>query len=176
MSSKYCRMFRPDEGPQPETKSLEALGAAMATEETLTRARDDSRIPAGYTYLAHILAHDLTFDRTQGLPDGPMDLAQLRNARHPFIDLESIYGNRAAGPHHNLYQSDGVRLKLGAVKLAEGVRWDDLPREDDGLAIIGDEKKRREPDDSADAGGVLAIPQCCRRPPRSQQPRTTRHL
>jgi hypothetical protein len=133
-------MFRPGEDPQPEAKSLEALGVVMATEETLTRARDDSRIPAGYTYLAHILAHDLTFDTTQGLPAGSLDLANLHNARHPFVDLESIYGSGPAGPHNALYQTDGVRLKLGPVKLAESVRWGDLPREEDGSAIIGDER------------------------------------
>jgi hypothetical protein len=102
VGSKYCRLFRQSEEPPTDVRSLEALGAAMATEDTLTRARDDSRIPAGYTYLGHLLAHDLTFDTTQGLPVDALDVENLENARSPFVDLESIYGSGPEGAHHAL--------------------------------------------------------------------------
>lgn len=140
VTSKYSRMFRPCDGPGPDAASLKDLGSAMATEEALTRARDDSRMPAGYTYLAHLLAHDLTFDKTQGMPGATMQVELLENARTPFVDLESVYGRGPAGGDEALYESDGVRLKLGAVKGARGVKWNDLPRRSDGSAIIVDER------------------------------------
>ncbi len=140
MGSRYCRLFRQSEEPPPDVRSLAALGEAMATEDTLTRARDDSRIPAGYTYLGHLLAHDLTFDRTQGLPVDALDVEQLENGRSPFVDLESIYGSGPESAHHELYEPDGVRMKLGPVKGTSSVRWNDLPRRDDGSAIIVDER------------------------------------
>ncbi len=137
---RYGRLFCRSETDAPTIESLVELGEAMATEDTLTRSRDDSRIPAGYTYLSHILAHELTFDRTEGLPSGPMDLKELRNGRSPFIDLGSIYGQGPLSTDHSLYEPDGVRLKVGPVKGPNGTKWNDLPRRSDGSAIVADER------------------------------------
>lgn len=140
MGFKYRRLFRQSENPQPEVRSLVALGEAMATDNTLTRSRDDSRIPAGYTYLGHILAHDLTFDRTEGLPTEAIDLDQAENGRSPFVDLESIYGGGPKYADQAFFEADGLHMKLGPVKTANGFTWNDLPRREDSTAVIADER------------------------------------
>ena len=88
------------------------------------------RIPAGFTYLSQFVDHDLTFDpaplRRSGDPV---------NLRTPRLDLDSVYG---AGPAAQpfLYDSaadpPGVRLLIGRGET------DDLPRNAQGRALLGD--------------------------------------
>jgi hypothetical protein len=55
----------------------------------------------------------------------------LRNARRPALDLECLYGDGPVG-HPFLYQRDDP------AKLLLGVGGHDVPRNADGIAIIGD--------------------------------------
>jgi heme peroxidase len=86
-------------------------------------------IPAGFTYLAQFVDHDITFDPVSQL-DGFSDPCTLENFRTPRLDLDSVYG---AGPQDQpyLYEPDGVRLVVGGDEVA------DLPRLR-GRAVIGD--------------------------------------
>lgn len=92
-------------------EKLVKLGQCMSdTEWPAERRNNESDIPAGYTYLGQMLAHEITFHKTEDLPPSePLP----DNMRSPQIDLDSLYG---AGPDDGegagLYE-DRTRLKVG---------------------------------------------------------------
>ena len=92
-------------------------------------SRDSPALPAGITYLAQFLDHDLDFDPTSSL-ERQSDPAALSNFRTPAFDLDNIYG---AGPVVNpqLYDSGSAGTKLL-------VGDHDLARSAQGTALIGD--------------------------------------
>ncbi|GLI01651.1 peroxidase family protein [Phytohabitans aurantiacus] len=92
---------------------------------------DNPGMTAGMTFLGQFLDHDMTFDTTSvlGVPTPP---ESTQNVRTPALDLDSVYGGGpAASP--NLYQADRVKLRIES-----GGRFEDLPRNSDGSAIIAD--------------------------------------
>lgn len=95
---------------------------------------DNPEIPAGYTYLGQFIDHDVTFDPASSLQRAN-DPNALHNFRTPRFDLDSIYGEGTADEPF-LYErdSDG-RLLLGRVGEGEEL---DLPRNAEGVALIGD--------------------------------------
>ena len=99
-----------------------------------------ANIPSGYTYVGQFLDHDITLDPR------PNDLltavapSALLNHRTPQLDLDSVYGEGPTGSPQ-LYESDGVHLRLGAP--LTGATHDpaahDLLRDPaNGKALIGD--------------------------------------
>ena len=58
----------------------------------------DSGIPAGYTYLGQFIDHDLTFDRTDVALGTDITPAEMKQARSPALDLDSLYGAGPARP------------------------------------------------------------------------------
>lgn len=91
-------------------------------------------VPAGYTYLAQFVDHDLTFD-THSVFDDPKSLERASNMRTPRFDLDNVYG-RGPDDQPYLFQDtfDGTML-LGDA-LDNGVK--DVQRNSEGRAIIGD--------------------------------------
>ncbi len=72
---------------------------------------ESRHIPAGFTYLAQFVDHDITFDPVSVL-DAVNDPYALENFRTPRLDLDSVYGTgRQDQPY--LYEPDGVRLVVG---------------------------------------------------------------
>lgn len=98
--------------PAPSDELLEAIADVM----TQDGEDIDSPIPAGFTYLAQFVDHDLTRDRTD-VPFGTpvTDPSLLTQARSPALDLDSVYG---IGPtvEPGFYQPDGIRLKIGKTQ------------------------------------------------------------
>jgi Animal haem peroxidase len=91
----------------------------------------DSTITSGYTYLGQFLAHEITFDKEPSL--SPI------NYRSPEIDLDSLYGLGPPRDGH-LYR-DRLRLKVDQTQSNDNLHVsfeNDLPRDDEGKAIIGD--------------------------------------
>ncbi|MEY2516381.1 MAG: hypothetical protein QOJ89_3739 [bacterium] len=130
----------PDAGPDA-TEALFTLLDANAN--ALGPPRDNTHIPAGYTYLGQFIDHDITFDPTS-LLGRDNDPQALVNFRTPRYDLDSLYGS---GPQDQpfLYDWDceprGVKLLVGHNPAdAEGERSEpvDLPRNERGRALIGD--------------------------------------
>jgi len=118
-----------------------------AIEELVARMGDPSRsraanprIPAGFTYLGQFIDHDITFDPTSKL-DAVVDPRALVNFRTPRLDLDSVYGSGPAVQPF-LYDWDseprGVRLLIGKTKGDTVDEIDDLPRNSQGRALIGD--------------------------------------
>ncbi|WP_320780318.1 heme peroxidase family protein [Streptomyces sp. CRN 30] len=147
-------------------KALNALGIAMV--ETAAEARDpriNSPIPPIYTYWGQFVDHDLTAatDRDTGtisITDEPIQptrpeevVEKLRNARHPALNLDSVYGDgpfATPAPGSIAVPYDGVKFRLGLlspVPASVGApvppvddNQRDLPRRDDGTPLVGDDR------------------------------------
>jgi Animal haem peroxidase len=91
-----------------------------------------SQIPAGFTYLGQFIDHDMTFDRTTVMLGANISPAELLQARSPSLDLDSLYGGGPQDPESaKFYEADGLHLKMGKTKAAEGIPAKDgfdLPR------------------------------------------------
>jgi hypothetical protein len=83
--------------------------------EAASAVAGDSRIPAGYTYLAQFIAHDLSFDPTPSLQQR-VDVSTLNNLSVPGFDLDCVYGRGPLEQPYLYKQEDGsVRMLLGRV-------------------------------------------------------------
>lgn len=106
----------------PMDVSAEAPGVACA---------DNPSIPAGWAFFGQFIAHDITNDRQ------PLQSHEEigRNFRAPRLDLECVYGGGVTGQPY-LYDKDDYDLfLLGTDDHGES---GDLPRNPQGLALIGD--------------------------------------
>jgi hypothetical protein len=123
-------MFKDLPTHAPPDDLLDALAAQMA--DPGGAALDSPAILAGDTYFGQFIDHDMTLDRTP-MPEQELDPKALTNFDSPYFDLASVYGR---GPELDpqLYAADGVHMRV--VRNAEGV--EDLPRLEDGTALIGD--------------------------------------
>jgi hypothetical protein len=63
---------------RPAPDGLIALGKVMQDTPNL---KDHPTLAAGFTYFGQFLDHDITFDKTEGLPDG---VKRRRNHARPF--------------------------------------------------------------------------------------------
>jgi hypothetical protein len=95
---------------------------------------DDAHdVSAGWPFFGQLVAHDITADRS--LPVHQADPATLHNARNPTIDLEFLYGDGPSGNPYLYDRSDAAKMLLGSN---DTERPDDLPRNAQGVALIGD--------------------------------------
>src|SRR5882762_6477282 len=131
-AARYARMF-------PELPSLvgdEAFLRAMGRAGGLCEFADpddtsgsSSSIAAGWPFFGQFVAHDITADRS--VLRSHVDPAALRNARTPQLNLECLYGDGPIG-HPFLFQRDDP------AKLLLGRDGTDVPRNAEGIAVIGD--------------------------------------
>ena len=118
------------------------LGALVAVMKARTgESSQNTRVPAGFTYLGQFVDHDITFDPMSKL-DEPNDPKSLVNFRTPRLDLDSVYGG---GPSDQPFLYDWPKSGPGGEKLLVGgggpVKCpapEDLPRNQQGRALIGD--------------------------------------
>jgi hypothetical protein len=91
----------------------------------------DGGLSAGFTFLGQFLDHDMTFDTTSRLGVAARP-ERSPNGRTPTFDLDTVYGG---GPtvSPQLYERDRTRFKVGF-----GGLFEDLPRDENRTAIIGD--------------------------------------
>ncbi len=133
-------MFGDIAAPPPLTgPALRELAEMM---ERNTEAADGV-MPAGYTYLGQFIDHDVTFDPTPVSDKFGDEQARL-SFRTPRLDLDSLYGS---GPRDQPYLYVSRDRADRGVKLLEGttiqpggglLAIDDLPRNQDNCALIGD--------------------------------------
>jgi hypothetical protein len=136
---RFGRMFGFLPARELSAGALDTLVELIGASET----GPNPSIPAGYTYFAQFVDHDLTFDPTSRL-DKVNDPLALVNFRTPRLDLDSLYGS---GPDDQpfLYESraaadSGVKLLVGANP-PDGAQADtDLPRNTQGRALTGDHR------------------------------------
>ena len=122
------RRHPPGYGPPDEL--LQQLAAQMG--EPTGAALENPDILSGEVFLGQFIDHDMTFDRSP-MPEQELDPKGLVNFDSPFFDLASVYG-RGPDLDPQFYEADGMHMRI--VRTAEGV--EDLPRQDDGTALIGD--------------------------------------
>ena len=138
---RFGRMFR-RLSPMPplDDAALQALAEQMREPGAPTgwngppQDFDNEAIPAGYTYLGQFIDHDITFDPASSL-QRQNDPDALHDFRTPRFDLDSLYGS---GPIDEPFQyrrgTDGRRMLIEP----NGNGVDDLPRNSEGIALIGD--------------------------------------
>lgn len=140
---RFGRMF-PDAPPlDVEDQRLVELAAALK-EATPPGSLDNPDVPAGFTYLGQFVDHDITFDPTV-IPEKVVDPQQVHNFRSPRLDLDCLYGMGPAVQPYLYEKDDRARLLLGRTAPSadqDGVAIppsaNDLPRNSEGFALIGD--------------------------------------
>ena len=112
---------------------LTATPQALITDPALNLNNvNNPRMSAGMTFLGQFIDHDMTLDVTSSL-ERQADPEQIDNFRTPTLALDNIYGSGPdASPH--LYQ----RADPTKFLIESGGTKDDLPRNSEGFALIGD--------------------------------------
>ncbi|NMG38905.1 hypothetical protein GRZ55_06565 [Chelativorans sp. ZYF759] len=106
---------------------FDALVETMRTTELV-----DGPADAGMTFLGQFIDHDVTFDATSAI-GSKIDPRSIRNIRTPGLDLDCVYGDGpGASPH--LYSRD----LEGFMLFGREDSPHDLPRNCEGIALIGD--------------------------------------
>lgn len=98
--------------------------------------RDNPTHTAGTTFVGQFLDHDTTRDKGSSLGK-PQALSRSENLRNPRLDLDSVYGD---GPYRSseLFEP---RRRWGSpirFRVESGGRFEDLPRREDGSAIVAE--------------------------------------
>jgi heme peroxidase len=94
---------------------------------------DDAREAAGWPLFGQFVAHDITADRSPVTHHADTDT--IRNFRAPRINFECVYGGGPAGSPYLYQREDTAKLLLGRN---DAGRPDDVPRNSEGIALIGD--------------------------------------
>jgi len=136
---KYGRMLPDLPGLATDEEYLLALGRSGSMMDVLSRQddqdakADNPRIPAAFPFLGQFIAHDITADRS--LLQHHARLNELRNFRTPRLDLECLY---ASGPGGDPYLYDLDDLDKFLLGINDIGNLDDLPRNRQGRALVGD--------------------------------------
>ncbi|WP_273452285.1 peroxidase family protein [Nevskia ramosa] len=144
VSARYGRMFpwKADPLDPADLAAMERLATKMQAPEN-EKGRDNPAIPAAYTYFGQFVDHDLTFDLVSTL-EAQTDPKSLWNFRTAALELDSIYGSGPAAAPYLFERHDRTLFKLGAAQASYEASPEkdrlqrDLPRTDDGTAIIAD--------------------------------------
>lgn len=127
-AGRYGRLFPDLPAAQFDDDALLALGTKGGICDG-SASDTDSQVEAGQPFFGQYVAHDLTADRS------PLrlhaDIDSLRNIRSPRANLEALYGG---GPINSPYLYD----QTDPAKLLLGTDGRDLPRNQQGIALIGD--------------------------------------
>lgn len=132
---RYGRMFRSLPPFIPGDAVLQAL--AGATGDLPGPEGDNPEIPSGYTYLGQFVDHDITFDPVSSL-EGATDPDALHTFRTPRFDLDCLYGRGQADSPYLYDQDDPASLLVGRNSDSAEHEPVDLPRNQQGRALIGD--------------------------------------
>jgi hypothetical protein len=133
---RFGAMFKKLPAFTPPDTLLTGLAQTMVERDTSDAflAQGD-RLFAGFTFIGQFIDHDITLDTTP-LEDQQADPDAKVNFRTPRYDLDSVYG-QGPGDDPQFYDpADTDRAKLLLTPNVNGVL--DVPRGDNGRAIIGD--------------------------------------
>ena len=89
----------------------------------------DSHVAAVWPFFGQFIAHDITADRSA--LGHRADRAQIRNFRVPKANLEGVYGAGPVGSPYLYGKDDPAKLLLSPAE-------SDVPRNHEGIALIGD--------------------------------------
>jgi hypothetical protein len=128
---RYRSLFEDLPALQVEEEALHALGRPGGPCDLGVEFVDDvdSHVPAVWPFFGQFIAHDITADRS---PLGHRaDPAQVRNFRVPKTNLEGVYGAGPVGSPYLYSKDDPAKLLLSPTA-------NDVPRNHEGIALIGD--------------------------------------
>jgi hypothetical protein len=127
---RYRRLFEDLPPLESDDRALRELGRPGGPADLGAGAEGpDASVAAGWPFFGQFIAHDITADRS---PLGHRaDPEQIRNFRTPRANLEGVYG---AGPIGSPYLYDSA----DAAKLLLGPGGHDVPRNQQGIALVGD--------------------------------------
>jgi hypothetical protein len=134
---RYTRLFPELPALAIEPQMLRAIGRACARDGDAVGGPADARtVAAARPVFGQYLAHDLTADRSPVTHHDDAEL--LRNARSARLDLEVLYGDGPVGNPYLYSRRDPARLLLSRSESGEE---DDLPRNQEGIALAGDPRQ-----------------------------------
>lgn len=145
----FCKMF-PDLNSWAEDCAVQrqcdaervavALGGPGSIMHDVSNSSPDSDIPAAYTFFAQLVDHDITLDTRSQLHGPPLDdqkIGTLPNLRSASLDLDCVYGLGPEAMPFMYDQDQPGRMLVGNT--VKGVTNPyDVPRNEDGRALIGD--------------------------------------
>ncbi len=112
------------------------LGASSGIMHDVNSSSPDSSTPAGYTFFAQFIDHDITLDTTtalHGSPEENHENSPFPNLRSASLDLDCVYG---FGPEAMPFMYD--QKQPGRMLTGNKKNKNDVPRNRDGRALIGD--------------------------------------
>lgn len=129
--AKYGRMFPELPALRVDGQLLRALGRVGGSCDASVLAEEaDCSVAAWWPVFGQYVAHDITADRS---PLTHHDVAEvLRNFRQPRTNLECLYGEGPVAAPYLFSRADPAKLLTGA---------DDLPRNAEGVALVGDPRQ-----------------------------------
>ncbi len=129
---RYERLFPALAPLETDQADLTALGEAGGPCDGAATSQDGSGA-AGWPFFGQFVTHDITGDRSATPTDRA--LGSLLSLRAPRANLDGIYGAGPAGSPFLYQRADPAKLLLGRNDVGQGA---DLPRNGEGIALIGD--------------------------------------
>ena len=129
----YERLF-PDLPPiKGDTEQLLGLAGPGSICDGGDACPDAVEVAAGWPMFGQLIAHDITADRSPLVHRAAGE--RTENFRSPRANLECIYGDGPVGSPFLYRRDDPAKLLLG---LNDAGEEGDLPRNREGIALIGD--------------------------------------
>jgi Animal haem peroxidase len=127
---RYRRLLGDLPSLEADERALHALGRPGGPADMGANGDGpDAQVEAGWPFFGQFIAHDITADRS---PLGHRaDPDQIRNFRTPRANLEGVYGAGPVGSPYLYDNTDPAKLLLGP----DGA---DVPRNQQGIALVGD--------------------------------------
>ena len=129
----YSRLFPDLPRIEEDNAALLALGVVGGVCDAGETCAYGETVAAGWPMFGQYIAHDITADRSPISPQA--QLARVVNFRSPRANLESLYGTGQIGSPYLFRAEDPDLLLLGTNDRGEPR---DLPRNSQGIALIGD--------------------------------------
>jgi hypothetical protein len=128
---RYRRLFEHLPPLDSEDEALHALGSPGGICDDDADHSPDGAMAAGWPFFGQFIAHDITADRS---PLGHhADPDRIKNFRTPRANLEGVYAAGPTGSPYLFQKDDPAKLLLG-----EGGH--DVPRNYEGIALVGDQR------------------------------------
>jgi Animal haem peroxidase len=129
---RYRRLFESLPALDAEDEALHRLGGPGGIcDDASAEGPTDGEMAAGWPFFGQFIAHDITADRS---PLGHRaDPEQIKNFRTPRANLEGVYAAGPTGSPYLFQKDDPAKLLLG-----EGGH--DVPRNHEGIALVGDQR------------------------------------
>jgi hypothetical protein len=125
----YRSLFEDQPPHDADEEALHALGRTGGPCDLGESEAPDSEVAAVWPFFGQFVTHDITADRSPLVHRATA--SSLRNARVPRANLEGLYGAGPVGSPYLYRKDDPAKLLLAPSGC-------DVPRNHEGIALIGD--------------------------------------